>query len=214
MTAELELPQGGKMSNLVTSPDMGDSKVVSVLVENNRAFRRFLARRLGSVADVEDVLQDFCLKALSSQNKLRQADGLLAWLYTILRSCLSDHYRKSQRRGKINQAFAEELKSSGEADRADELHKNICTCLHSLLPVLRPDYAELVRRVDLGEEERATVAGDLGISSGTLAVRLHRARQVLKRALLTSCGSCVEHGFDDCGCDPGKRRARAEVAKI
>ncbi len=201
------------MSNLVTSPDMGDSKVVSVLVENNRAFRRFLARRLGSMADVEDVLQDFCLKALASQNRLRDKNSIVAWLYTVLRSCLSDHYRKNQRRGKIKQAFAQELESSGEAGNVGDLHKNICACLHSLLPVLRPDYAELVRRVDLGEEERTVVAGDLGISSGTLAVRLHRARQVLKQALLTSCGSCLEHGFDDCGCDPAKRRARAEVVK-
>jgi len=202
-----------EVATLKDMPDLGDSKVVSVLVENNRTFRKFLARRMASAADVEDVLQDFCLKALSNQSKLREADSLLAWLYTILRSCLSDHYRKSQRRGKINQAFAEELKSGGEANEEEKLHKSICTCLRALLPVLRPDYAELVRRVDLGEEERAVVAGDLGISAGTLAVRLHRARQVLKQALLTSCGSCLEHGFEDCGCDLATRRARAEVVK-
>ncbi len=201
------------MSDLATTPDLGDSEIVSVLVDNNRAFRKFLARRLGSLADVEDVLQDFCLKVLSSRNQLREKDSLLAWLYAVLRSCLSDHYRKNERRGKINQAFARELKT-GEAVVSNEaLHQSLCTCLRSLLPVLRPDYGELVRRVDLDEEARAVVARDLGITPATLAVRLHRARQVLKRALLTSCASCLEHGFDDCACDPGKRQLRAAVAK-
>ncbi len=204
------------MSELVTSddmPDLGNSKVVSVLVENNRAFRKFLARRLGSLADVEDVLQDFCLKALVHQNQVRDADSLLAWLYSILRSCLSDHYRKSERAGKVNRAFAAELKSGEQVIENDELHKNLCACLHALLPVLRSDYADLVRRIDLAEEERAAVARDLGISSSALAVRLHRARQVLKKALLTSCGSCLQHGFDDCGCDPAKLHVRAGVTK-
>ncbi|VAV93755.1 hypothetical protein MNBD_ALPHA08-1264 [hydrothermal vent metagenome] len=201
------------LAGLSEMPDMGDSEVVAVLVENNRVFRKFLARRMGTTADVEDVLQDFCLKALSRQDQHRPSDNLVAWLYSILRSCLSDHYRKTERRGKISKAFALETESGEQVAGADQLHKNLCKCLHSLLPVLRPDYAELVRRIDLAEEERAEVAADIGISAGTLAVRLHRARQVLKRALLTSCGSCVEHGFDDCGCDPANHQVRDTVKR-
>ncbi len=203
------------MSDMNTShpmPDLSDDKVVSVLLENHRSFLNFLTRRLGCLSDAEDVLQDFCLKALSRQHQLREAESLVAWLYALLRSSLSDHYRKKERHGKVSRAYAEELKSAGKARPIDDLHKDLCACLHALLPALRPDQAELVRRIDLEGEERASVAASLEVNLGTLAVRLHRARQALRLTLLASCASCIEHGFDDCAGKSDKRLALNRIA--
>lgn len=202
-----------ELETLNEMPDLNNHKVVSVLVDNHRIFRNFLTRRLGSVSDAEDVLQDFCLKVLSHQDQLRQVDSLVAWLYTILRSSLADFYRRKERRGKMSEAFATEVKTTGEVSKIDDLHDSLCACLHALLPALRPDQAELVSRIDLEEEERASVAAELDISLGTLAVRLHRARQVLRRSLLTSCASCIKHGFDDCGCKSGRKKVPGSFAK-
>lgn len=190
--------------------ELSNKDLVTVLVKNNQAFLNFLTRRLGSLEDAEDVLQDFSIKALSHHNQLRDTDSLVAWLYSILRSSLADHYRKSEQYGKLNQAVARELQSSDNiigCDHNDDLHDSLCACLHALLPALRIEQAELVRRVDLAEEPRKSVAADLGVSLGTLAVKLHRARQVLRRALLSTCASCVKNGFDDCGCGSGKKLA-------
>jgi RNA polymerase sigma factor (sigma-70 family) len=192
-------------------PDLNDHKVAAMLVENRRVFLGFLTHRLPSRADAEDVLQDFYIKALSRQNQLREADSLLAWLYALLRSTLIDHYRKADRRSRGSQAYARETRIAVWADETDGLHDELCACLHALLPTLRPDQAELVRRVDLGEEDRASIAADFGISLATLAVRLYRARQALYRALLASCASCCEHGFDDCTCVPDKAKALEQI---
>jgi len=188
-------------------PDLSEREVAAVLVENRRVFLGFLTRRLGSQADAEDVLQDFCLKALSRQDQLRDVDSLVAWLYALLRTTLVDHYRKTGRQGRVSQAYAEEMKSAEGTQETDSLHDGLCACLHALLPAMRPDQAELVRRVDLGEEDRASVAADLGVAPGTLGVRLHRARQALRRTLLTSCSNCCKHGFDDCACGAAKEKA-------
>lgn len=193
-------------------PDLTDNAVVSVLVKNHQAFLGFLTRRLGNKADAEDVLQEFCLKALLGKDQLREADSLVSWLYKLLRTTLIDHYRKTNRQGRIYQAYSEELKIVGDIDEADDLHANLCACLHALLPTLRADQAELVRRIDLGEEERTMLATELGISPGTLAVRLHRARQALRNALLVACASCTTHGFDDCACQSDKRLSLDAIA--
>ncbi len=185
-------------------PGVSEHEVALVLVKNHRAFLGFLARRLGSREDAEDVLQDFCLKALSRRDQLRDSDSIVAWLYALLRSSLVDHYRKRGRLDRVTHAYGQEMKSVQEAVDEKALHEGFCACLHKLLPALRPDQAELVRRIDLGQEDRASLAADLGVTPGTLAVRLHRARQALGQALMASCTSCPEHGFDDCSCNPDK----------
>ena len=55
---------------------------------------------------------------------------------------------------------------------------------------------------DIDDEDRGIVAADLGLKSGTLNVRLHRARAAFGDALMAHCGPCCRHGFDDCSCPP------------
>jgi polysaccharide pyruvyl transferase WcaK-like protein len=79
---------------------------------------------------------------------------------------------------------------------------------------LRPDQAELVRRIDLEGGNRAQVATELGVTRGALGVRLHRARAALKKLLPAACISCPEHGFDNCVCHPEKIEKLAKLALI
>ena len=72
--------------------------------------------------------------------------------------------------------------------------------MRRLLPKLKPEYAEIIERVDLREEPLAGVAGALGITPNNAAVRLHRARSGLRKQLERSCGTCATHGCLDCRC--------------
>jgi RNA polymerase sigma-70 factor (ECF subfamily) len=76
----------------------------------------------------------------------------------------------------------------------------ICECMNTLLPTLKPEYAEILQRVDLQDSALTEVASELGISQNNATVRLHRARQALKRQLEQSCGTCATHGCLDCTC--------------
>ncbi len=183
-------------------PASGERQIDHALLVGRDAFLGFLVKRLGNRADAEDVLQEFCIRVLTRKEQLREADRMDAWLYSVLRSALNDHYRKTGRRKRLGDAFAIEMQSAEKSLETSEAMAHMCGCVQGLVPKLRPADGELIRRIDIDEEDRATVAADLGLKPGTLAVRLHRARAALSDALLGHCGFCCKHGFEDCSCPP------------
>ncbi|MAU52422.1 MAG: RNA polymerase subunit sigma-70 [Roseovarius sp.] len=170
------------------------------LLDGRGAFMGFLVKRLGNRADAEDVLQEFCIRVLTRKDQLRDVDRMDAWLYTILRSTLNDHYRKGTRRSRLAAAAAHEPED-WIADAPSQMAR-LCTCHEGLISELRPAESELIRRIDFGEEDRETVAADLGLTRNALGVRLHRARTALREALTAHCGSCCREDREDCSCPP------------
>jgi DNA-directed RNA polymerase specialized sigma24 family protein len=81
-----------------------------------------------------------------------------------------------------------------------------CACMRRLLPTMTPQYASLIQQIELDEEAPESVAANLGITKGNLTVRLHRARQQLKRRLEENCRVCVTHGCLDCHCGTEPKR--------
>lgn len=189
-----------------------DRVIEAALTENHRAFRRFLIRRLGDESAAEDVFQSFCLRVVNRGAELRQSESVIAWLYSVLRSVLMDHYRSEAARQRREASYAQEQALLGN-DRDDlGLEESFCNCFSGLLPALRPDYAEVLRRIDLSGDPREKVAADLGITPTNVRVRLHRARQALRKALDSYCGSCCEQGFRDCDCE--RAHSHTDLAPI
>ncbi len=175
------------------SPDLS-----SVLVDNREQFLGFIASRIDSTSDAEDVLQDFCVRAITHQKQLKRNESMVAWLYSVLRSTIADYYRKLGRQGRLKQSYQQQTAALVEHFSTEESFASFCQCMHGLLPALRPDQAELLQKLDITDGDRAEVATELGITTGALAVRLHRARQAIRTAMLNSCTGCLTHGFDDC----------------
>ena len=193
------MPQAPGSENIV---DSGNRRLERALTAGHSAFMGFLVKRLGNRADAEDVLQEFCIRVLARKDQLRDAGRMDAWLYAVLRSALNDHYRKTGRSRRLNDAVAQEMKSAEVTGDAVEAMSSICNCVKGLLPGLRPGDADLIGRIDIDEADRAAVAADLGLRPGALNVRLHRARAALADALLSHCGYCCQQGFVDCSCPP------------
>jgi RNA polymerase sigma-70 factor (ECF subfamily) len=175
-----------------------DPAVEAVLTENRRDFLGFLTRHLGTADIAEEVLQQFYLRAVSKAFHLRKRESILAWLYRLLSTVLVDYTRREAARRRQETAYAWHQVLTREEP---ELENTVCTCLYKLLPTLKPEYADILRRVDLLDEPRQTVAAALGLTVNNVTVRLHRARQAIKRAMLLSCSTCPEHGFLHCACD-------------
>ncbi len=198
------------------SLEAASASVERALLDGRGAFMGFLVKRFGNRADAEDVLQDFCIRVLARKDQLRDVERMNAWLYTILRSTLNDHYRKETRRSRLAAAAAREPEE-WVADTPSQMARP-CTCARDLLTELRPADAELIRRIDLGEEDRESVAADLGLTRNALGVRLHRARTALREALMAHCGGCCLDGQDDCCCPAdgnlGRYRDRREVGSV
>lgn len=183
-----------------------DAKAIKVYLDNLAAFKAFLRRRLPSDEAAEDLLQQSLLKAIRKPDSMADKENATAWFYRILRNSLTDFYRARAAEGRKEEGLLNELMASG-ADREEapdaELMQEACACINRLLPALKPEYAEMVQRIDLGGEEPAAVAESAGITYNNLMVRLHRARRALRKSLEDSCGACTRHGCLNCTCEAG-----------
>lgn len=192
-------------------PSIGSSEVptpflnetMQRLLDNESEFRMFLRRRVGDEAMADDLLQQSMIRAVHSHHSVRNNESVVAWFYKILRHTLIDYYRSKGAEARRNDAFLQELTLSGDDKEPplDEVKSTVCACLNRLLPKLRSNYAELIRRIDLEEESPKLVAEELKISQSNLTVRLHRARQALRASLEQSCGVCSTHGCLNCTCE-------------
>jgi RNA polymerase sigma-70 factor (ECF subfamily) len=172
---------------------------VDVLVQSKARFLQFLERRLGNRADAEDMLQAAFLKLVTHEDALRDEDKLIPWFYQMLRNLVIDHYRHREVVARVERSVAAEA-ATLTVGADEELFTLVCTCVNDLVPALKAEQAELVRRVELGGEPLHLVAGDLGITPNNASVRLHRARRTLREALRATCGACADHSCLDCDC--------------
>ena len=181
----------------MSAADLGDDSLEALFVQNRERLLGFVRSKVRDDSLAEDILQESLLKALRAAPDLRDRDRLLAWFFRILRNGITDAYRRSDasRRGLDRLAAAEvELTFSPE----DE--SEVCSCLRELLPTLKPEYAELIEAMDLGDAGSQEMSERLGITKNNLKVRRHRARLQLRQRLETTCGVCAEHGCIDCSC--------------
>jgi len=173
--------------------------VLSVLLAHHRQFLAFLESRVGNRADAEEILQSAFVRTLERGEAIRDDESAVAWFYRLLRNALNDRWRRLVAE---RQALDLHARALAEADGTHdaELADVVCACVRGLLPTLRPEYGELIRRVDLGQEPVGAVGTELGLTAGNARVRLHRARNALLREVVRACGTCAEHGCLDCSC--------------
>ena len=186
------------MRRLTDDTQGGSAAVVEALVGNHRRFLAFLERRVGSRAVAEDLLQDAFVRGLERAPTLRKSEAATAWFYRVLRNALVDHYRKQRSEaGMLAAAAAEAPAVVGEDE---ELGRVICECIAGLVDTLKPEYASALRRVELEGLAVRDYAEEAGITPNNAGVRLHRARESLRRQVARSCATCAEHGCEDCVC--------------
>lgn len=186
-----------------------NAEILRILIDNQKSFLGFLRKHLPSEEAAEDLLQHSLLKAMRAGESLVKEESAVAWFYRILRNSLIDFYRSRAAEGRRSEGLLHDLTASGSdsipAADDEELQREICACFNRLLPTLKPEYAELVRRIDLGGESPTAVMESMGITYNNLMVRLHRSRQALRASLEKSCGACTQHGCLDCTCGHGKK---------
>lgn len=180
---------------------LSESEVLATLVENHRAFLAFLERRLGDRALAEDILQSSFAKGMERAAELRDGEAAVAWFYRLLRNAVVDFRRRRASAARGLEAFAEEL--STHESPGEELRGAICQCVHRLAGTLKPEYADVLQRVDVDGLAVKDFAAERGISSSNAAVRAFRAREALRQQVFRSCGTCAEHGCVECCCTPG-----------
>jgi RNA polymerase sigma-70 factor (ECF subfamily) len=150
------------------------------------ALRRHAARLAGGSANAEDLVQEAYLRAWRSFHTFTPGSNARAWLFRILHNTYIDTRR----------AAARAVRTTGEGDAGD--HAGVApdtpeTPIEARLIEARlqralasvPDrFRPCIILVDLRGWSYNEVAHTLGIPTGTVMSRLHRARAAMRRALI------------------------------
>jgi RNA polymerase sigma factor (sigma-70 family) len=171
---------------------------VATLLENHRAFLRYLERRVGDRTLAEDILQDAFAKVVARPEQAPADEAIVPWFYRTLRNAAIDQFRRRGAADRAHEAFAREL-DAHEAP-ASEIETEICACVSRLAATLKPEYAEALEAIEIAGTPVKAFAEQKGLSASNAAVRVFRAREALKKRLTESCGTCAEHGCMNCTC--------------
>lgn len=165
------------------------------LAEERARYVAFVQKHIGSRALAEDIVQQAFVKSLERGGEIRQEESTVAWFYRILRNAVIDHHRHSNASDRALEAWAREL---GRQEAPDPVTKaEICQCIVAGLHQLKPEYRQALEVADMQDRPLGELAAEAGISETNAAVRVHRARNALRKRIHDCCSSC-----SDCTCDP------------
>ena len=174
---------------------------VATLLENHRAFLRYLEHRVGDRALAEDILQDAFVKLVERPERAPADEGIVPWFYRTLRNAAIDRFRRQGASTRAVEAFARELEDHDAPTQ--EMEGEICACVSRLATTLKPEYVEALQEIDVQGVPVKSFAEQRHISASNAGVRVFRAREALKKRVAESCGTCAEHGCLNCSCRAG-----------
>jgi RNA polymerase sigma-70 factor (ECF subfamily) len=144
--------------------------------EAHRVCLRLAYRYASNPSEAEDIAQDALLRAWRRRDTLREADRRNQWLGTIVRNeAFRQHARVRPDPTAAIETYegAEDAQVVATVERAD---------LHAALKRLSMRDRELLELRYEEDLTQSAIARRLGIPEGTVKVRLHRARDKLRRA--------------------------------
>lgn len=140
----------------------------------------YVLRRCSSPDDAADVVAEVFAVAWRRLDDVPAGDGARLWLYGVARRVLARHWEKESRRRKRTAPLHPELRDELAA-AADEFVDT--SAIAQAFAGLSESDRELLRLVAWEGLAHTEIAAVLGCSTGTVRVRLHRARRRLSRRL-------------------------------
>jgi RNA polymerase sigma-70 factor (ECF subfamily) len=166
-----------------------------IWLEFGNRLRAFIARRVDSEADADDILQEVFLRIHQHASSVEHRERLVSWLFQVTRNAIADYYRAPRRRerpaGAPDDLEREEIRAlvGVEVIHADSsaVRRELAACLGPMIGQLPPLYREAVRLVDLEGLPQREAAARTGITLSGMKSRVQRGRQALKAILHACC---------------------------
>lgn len=164
---------------------------------------RFLIRMVGEY-EAEDLTQEVFVRVSQAQVNFRGESELSTWIYRIATNAAIDRLRSPSFQRIVQKNHANPFVEHDETELADRntwtgentplveqqvYRKEMNDCVQDFINHLPDNYRTVIVLRELEGLANNEIAEILGITPGTVKIRLHRARERLMQELATHCGS-------------------------
>jgi RNA polymerase sigma factor (sigma-70 family) len=161
--------------------------VAAALAEHGRWLRTVLAARGVDRTALDDAMQSVCAAALRGAAQLKDAKRVGPWLYRIAVVEALQYRRRTGRRRRLVERYAQQVAVPGDNIEYDPLAwllaEETQQLVRQAIARLSPQDAEMLLLKYSEDWSYKELADRLGISVSAVAARLHRARGKLRSAL-------------------------------
>lgn len=151
--------------------------------------RRYVARRLGVHAEVDDIVQEVMARVYEALPSLRGVNGFAGWSYRIASHIVVDRLRARAREPlRLTQATLETVSAPTAAGLAgEELQADLAQCVAHFVARLEPPYREAITLTELEGFTQKAAAEHLGISLSAMKARVLRGRGKIRDMFEQCC---------------------------
>jgi RNA polymerase sigma-70 factor (ECF subfamily) len=168
---------------LMTAVRDGDLAKLGLLFERyHAALFDFLSRMTGDRTAAEDLVQDIFVRILKYRATYRTGGSFETWLFRIARNARADYFRSRQAVEPLAGALEQPEPGPGPMRRLEADRER--ARLKQALMQLPEDKRELIILARYREMKHERIAELLGIETGAVKVRVHRALQELRHRFL------------------------------
>ncbi|HET7174766.1 MAG TPA: sigma-70 family RNA polymerase sigma factor [Gammaproteobacteria bacterium] len=171
-----------------------ERRVSEEIAREEPRLRRFIRRRVGNEADVEDILQDVFSELVEAYRLMKSVEDVGAWLFRVARNRITDLFRK-----RSTEARAELPEGDGDEDEGLDLEAILASAeagpetaytqallldeLEAALSELSPEQREAFIAHEFEGKSFKELAAETGQSVNTLLSRKHYAVRYLRQRL-------------------------------
>ncbi len=168
------------LSRLMSDAQSGNADSYRILLHQiSITLSKFLARRISSVDDREDVLQEILLAIHNSRHTYLPSKPFYPWMYAIAKNTLVKYYKKIHRQNaniieaEINSLMNPEKIESNEKDKSTEIL--------NLIGELPGKQREIISMLKIRGLSIRDVAAKLNLSEANVKVIAHRGYHTLRK---------------------------------
>ncbi len=165
--------------SLVCAARRGDKNALQTLLKRNWGWLKGLVYSvLAEKQEVDDVMQEICLRVLTRIHTLREPERFRAWLAILARRQTIQHHRRRPPELVVSDEPGYEGDPAVDIER-----KELCGRVLEAVRRLPEKYREVFVLAHSGELTYAQMAEVLDVPITTMQIRLVRARQMIRNQI-------------------------------
>lgn len=164
--------------------------------------RPFIARRVRSPIDVDDVVQDVFLRMQRAVSDLRDDERFGPWVYRITRSAIADHHRSAARHPIAEPDRPAEETPAPTVEDDPTAKEDLAAYLAIFVAMLPSPYREALTLTEIEGLTQKDAAAMLGITLSAMKSRVQRGRQQLRASLEDCCHIALDARGGVVSCEP------------